>query len=145
RLSVTVYRDLFKEIRAPFIEWRWKNRCPSIPSGARMTEHGRPFRCVIIHGPTAEPPELMDTCSRLEEPEGVRWKDVNVGRLRTTTSGKQLIWSCRVAARSDRWPRNLACAIPYCGAGWSNVGRGGSRRQRSSAPQRRRRCPRSTK
>jgi hypothetical protein len=30
----------------------------------------------------------MDTCSRLEEPGGVGWKDVNVGRLRTTTSGK---------------------------------------------------------
>jgi hypothetical protein len=27
----------------------------------------------------------MDTCSRLEEPGGVGWKDVNVGRLRTTT------------------------------------------------------------
>jgi transposase len=30
----------------------------------------------------------MDTCSRLEEPGGVRWKDV-VGRLRTTISRKQ--------------------------------------------------------
>jgi len=30
----------------------------------------------------------MDTCSRLEEPGGVGWKDVNVGRLRTSTSGK---------------------------------------------------------
>src|SRR5215472_10600796 len=46
----------------------------------------------------------MDTCSRLKEPGGVGWKDVNVGRLRTTTSGKQLIWSHRVAVRSDRWP-----------------------------------------
>ncbi len=35
----------------------------------------------------------MDTCSRLDEPGGVRWKDVNVGRLRTTTSGKRSIWS----------------------------------------------------
>src|ERR1700757_1139458 len=35
----------------------------------------------------------MDTCSRLEEPGGVGWKDVNVGHLRTTTSGKRLIWS----------------------------------------------------
>src|SRR6266699_6829697 len=38
----------------------------------------------------------MDTCSRLEESGGVGWKDVNVGRLRTTTSGKRLIWSHRV-------------------------------------------------
>ena len=30
----------------------------------------------------------MDTCSRLEEPGGVGWKDFNVGRLRTTTSGQ---------------------------------------------------------
>jgi transposase len=35
----------------------------------------------------------MDTCSRLEEPGGVGWKDVNVGRLRTSTGGKRLIWS----------------------------------------------------
>src|SRR3954451_11058670 len=34
----------------------------------------------------------MDTCSRLEEPGGVGWKDVNVGHLRTTTSGKRSIW-----------------------------------------------------
>src|SRR6201985_2271418 len=34
----------------------------------------------------------MDTCSRLEEPGGVGWKDVIVGRLRTTTSGKRVIW-----------------------------------------------------
>src|SRR3954454_7100242 len=58
----------------------------------------------------------MDTCSRLDEPEGVGWKDVNVGRLRTTTSGKQLIWAHRVATRSDRWPRSLAFAIRRCGA-----------------------------
>src|SRR6202035_2967481 len=63
----------------------------------------------------------MDTCSRLGEPGGVEWKDVNVGRLRTTISGKPLIWWLRVAARSDRWPRNLACAIPCCGVGCSNV------------------------
>src|ERR1700744_5730587 len=66
----------------------------------------------------------MDTCSRLEEPGGVGWKDVNVGRLRTTTSGKRLIWSHRVVARSDLWPRNLACAIPCCGGGEGNGGRG---------------------
>src|SRR6202045_1232316 len=72
----------------------------------------------------------MDTCSRLGEPGGVEWKDVNVGRLRTTISGKPLIWWLRAVARSDRWPRNLACAIPCCGAGWSNVGLGGSRRRR---------------
>ena len=72
----------------------------------------------------------MDTCSRLGEPGGVGWKDVNVGRLRTTTSGKRLIWWLRAAARSGRWPRNLACAIPCCGVGWSNVGLGGSRRRR---------------
>jgi hypothetical protein len=34
---------------------------------------------------------LMDTCSRLGEPGGVGWKDVNVGHLRTITSGKRLI------------------------------------------------------
>src|SRR6267142_725566 len=60
----------------------------------------------------------MDTCSRLEEPGGVGWKHVNVDRSRTTISGKRSIWWLRVAARSDRWPRNLACAIPCCGAGW---------------------------
>src|SRR2546426_9547582 len=69
----------------------------------------------------------MDTCSRLEEPGGVGWKDVNVGRLRTTTSGKRLILQHRVAARSDRWPRSLACAIPCCDVGWNNVGPGGPR------------------
>src|SRR6266404_5744417 len=83
----------------------------------------------------------MDTCSRLEEPGGVGWKHVNVGRLRTITSGKQSIWWLRAVARSDRWPRNLACAIPYCGAGWSSVGLGGSRRHRRGAPQRRATVP----
>src|SRR5271165_5692706 len=68
----------------------------------------------------------MDTCSRLDEPGGVGWKDVNVGRLRTTTRGKQLIWSHRVAARSGRWPRSLACAIRCCGAGWSKWGPAGA-------------------
>src|ERR1700694_1201843 len=58
----------------------------------------------------------MDTCSRLEEPGGVGWKEVNVGRLRTTTSGKRSIWWLQVAARSDRWPRNLAFATRVCGA-----------------------------
>jgi hypothetical protein len=29
-------------------------------------------------------------------------ENVNVGRLRTTTSGKRLIWSHQVAVRSDR-------------------------------------------
>src|SRR5712672_194107 len=72
----------------------------------------------------------MDTCSRLEEPGGVGWKDVNVDRLRTTISGKRSIWSLRAVARSGRWPRNLACAIPCCGAGWNCVGLGGSRRRR---------------
>src|SRR6202007_723462 len=67
----------------------------------------------------------MDTCSRLEEPGGVGWKDVNVGHLRTTTSGKRLIWLHGVAARSDRWPRNLVCAVRCCGGGESNVGPGG--------------------
>src|SRR6266850_7063469 len=43
----------------------------------------------------------MDTCSRLEEPGGVGWKDVDVGRLRMTTSGKRLIWSHRVAVQVD--------------------------------------------
>ena len=65
----------------------------------------------------------MDTCSRLEEPGGVRWKNVRDDRLRTTISGRRSTWWLRAAARSGRWPRNLACAIPCCGAGWSNVGR----------------------
>jgi hypothetical protein len=43
----------------------------------------------------------MDTCRRLEEPGGVGWKDVNVVRLRTTTSGKRLIWSHRDGAKSS--------------------------------------------
>src|ERR1700676_5119999 len=79
----------------------------------------------------------MDTCSRLGEPGGVEWKDVHVGRLRTTISGKPLIWWLRAAARSDRWPRNLACAIPCCGAGWNCVGLGGSRRRLRGARRRR--------
>src|ERR1700720_3738313 len=72
----------------------------------------------------------MDTCSRLGEPGGVGWKHVNVGRLRTTTSGKRSIWWLRAAARSVRWSKNLACAIPFCAAGWNNAGPGGSRRRR---------------
>jgi transposase len=32
----------------------------------------------------------MDTRSRLNEPGGVKWKNVNVGRLRMTISGKQV-------------------------------------------------------
>src|ERR1700758_2341513 len=75
----------------------------------------------------------MDTCSRLEEPGGVGWKDVNVGHLRTTTSGKRLIWSHRVAARSDRWPRNLVCAIRCC---WRWVGQRGARREPTAAARR---------
>jgi transposase len=31
----------------------------------------------------------------------------------------------------------LACAIPYCGAGWNSEGLGESRRRRRGAPQRR--------
>ena len=71
----------------------------------------------------------MDTCN---EPGGVEWKDVNVGRLRTTTSDKRLIWSHRVVARSDRWPRNLACVIPCYGGGLNNAGLGGSQRRRAA-------------
>ena len=33
--------------------WRWKNVSPAYPSGARMMEQGRPFRCASIHGATA--------------------------------------------------------------------------------------------
>src|SRR5258708_35876742 len=76
----------------------------------------------------------MDTCSRLSEPGGVGWNDVNVGRLRTTTSGKQLMWSHRVAARSDRWPRNLACAIPFCGGWEKHLGAGRDGAARGGAP-----------
>jgi transposase-like protein len=56
----------------------------------------------------------------------------NVGRLRTTTSGKRLIWSHRVAARSDRWPRNLACAIRCCAVGRATW----ARRERMAASRR---------
>src|ERR1700682_3814303 len=64
----------------------------------------------------------MDTCSRREEPGGVGWKHVNVGRLRTITSGKQSIWWLRAVARLDRWPRNLACAKTW---GWAGADRKG--------------------
>jgi len=70
--------------------------------------------------------ELMDTCSRLEEPGGVGWKDVDVGRLRTTTSGKRLIWSHRVAARSDRWPRNLGARFRVAAVGRATWGQAGA-------------------
>ena len=89
-------------------------------------------------------PDGADTCSRLEEPGGVRWKDVNVGRLRTITSGKRSIWWLRAVVRSGLWPRNSDCAILYCGVGWSNVGPGESRRRRRGARQRRRCCRRRT-
>jgi hypothetical protein len=51
--------------------------------------------------------------------------------FRTTTSGKRSIWSLRAAARSDRWPRNLACAILCCGAGrrWTPIRRGSFQRR----------------
>src|SRR4030081_1473792 len=49
----------------------------------------------------------MDTCSRLEEPGGVGWKDVNDDRLQRTISGKRWILQLRAAARSDRWPQEL--------------------------------------
>ena len=49
-------------------------------------------------------------------------EDVNVGRLRTTISGKP--WSRGFQRPLDRmWPRNLACAIGCCDAGWSCGGR----------------------
>src|SRR5882672_11185482 len=73
----------------------------------------------------------MDTCSRLEEPGGVGWKDVNVGRLRTTISGKRSISWLRAVARSGRWPRNLACAIRCCG-GWVEL-RGAGREPTAAA------------
>ncbi len=43
----------------------------------------------------------MDTCSRLGEPGGVGWKYVNVGRLRTTTSGKHPKRSATLVARGS--------------------------------------------
>lgn len=55
-------------------------------------------------------------------------EDVDVGRLRTTTSGKRLILWLRAAVRSGRWPRNLACAIRCCapgGTAWGRTGAGG--------------------
>ena len=30
----------------------WKNSSPAMPEGARTSETGRPFRCVIIRSPT---------------------------------------------------------------------------------------------
>ena len=36
------------------MEWRWKNFCPpSIPSGVRTMEQGRPAMWSIIQSPTA--------------------------------------------------------------------------------------------
>src|SRR4051794_8643773 len=67
----------------------------------------------------------MDTCSRLDEPGGVEWKDVNVGRLLTTTNGKRSIWWLRAAARSVRWPRAWParfCFAPLGGTwGWARA------------------------
>jgi transposase-like protein len=40
---------------------------------------------------------------------------------------KRSISWLRAAARSGRWPRSLACAIPFCGDGWSNEGPGAAR------------------
>src|SRR5438270_4707607 len=61
-------------------------------------------------------------------------KHVNAGRLQTTTSDKRLIWSLRADARSDRWPRNLACAIWCCGVGWEQ--RGAARLEPTAAARR---------
>jgi len=78
----------------------------------------------------------MDTGSRLEEPGDVGWKDVNIGRLRKTTSDKRLISLARAGARSDlakeldlrdsvllRW-------VEQRGTGWSG------RRRRGAPPSR---------
>ena len=43
-----------------------------------------------------------------------------------TTSGKRLIWWLRAAARSGRWPRNLACAIPVAALGGATWGWAGA-------------------
>src|SRR5262245_60556289 len=86
----------------------------------------------------------MDTCSRLGEPGGVGWKEVDGGRLQRTTSDKRLTWWLRAVDRSARLPRNLVYAIPCYDGGWSSVGPGWSRRRRRGAPQRRRRCRRRT-
>jgi hypothetical protein len=46
----------------------------------------------------------MDSFNRLEEPGGVRWKDVNVGRLRTTISGKRSIsWLRATVKKRGPW------------------------------------------
>src|ERR1700676_2732391 len=75
----------------------------------------------------------MDTCSRLEEPGGVGWKDVNDDRLRTTISGRRSILSLRAVARSGRWPKTSGCAILCCAVGWNDVGLCASRRRRRGA------------
>jgi len=53
----------------------------------------------------------MDAYSRLES-HGVSVEEPSGGCLQTTTSGKRSISWFR-AARSDRRPKNLACAIPF--------------------------------
>jgi hypothetical protein len=54
RFSVAGHRDSSRRrLDPPFIECLWKKRCPPMPSGAPMIEHGRPWRCPIIHLPTS--------------------------------------------------------------------------------------------
>jgi hypothetical protein len=80
----------------------------------------------------------MDTCSRLEEPGGVGWKDVNVGRLRATTSGKRLIWSHRVDGSRNR----LGCdfkSLRLCRRQWQRARLGTSATELRNNPNRRQR------
>src|SRR3979490_2852188 len=79
----------------------------------------------------------MDTCSRLEEPGGVGWKDVNDDRLQRTISGKRWILQLRAAAEWGRCPMNAGCVILGVAVGDGGVP-GGSRRRRRGRPQRRR-------
>jgi hypothetical protein len=70
----------------------------------------------------------MDTCSRLDEPGGAEWKGVNVGRLRTITSGKQLIgrikWPLDRIGGQGTWPARF-CIAAVGGATWGRAGADG--------------------
>src|SRR6266702_3527372 len=61
----------------------------------------------------------MDTCSRLEEPGGVGWKDVNAGRLRRTISGKRSIG--RVGGQRARAARFGVAALGGATWGWARA------------------------
>lgn len=81
--------------------------------------------------------ELMDICGRLEEPGGVGWKDVNVGRYGRSRSVELAL--DRICGQGA-WPARFCAAA----VGRAAMGPGWSRRRRRGAPQRRRRRRRRT-